>query len=378
MTPATLIQNSKRIVIKIGSALVADEKAGAARQIWLNGVAQDVASLIAQGKQVAIVSSGAIALGRKALGIDYTNRPSSIPLEQKQAAAAIGSIVMAKAYSEAFSPHDLQAALVLLSPKDTEERQPHLNARATLLTLMDKKAVAIINENDTVSTAEIRFGDNDRLAARVAQMIEADLLIQLSTTDGLYTADPTQDDKAEHIGVVEEYSDDLLKMAGDAPAGISTGGMKSKLEAARIASSAGVTMMIGSGKIANPIAALSEGAKATIFKASIKPVTARKKWISGHLKPLGTLVIDDGAVKALKDGKSLLSAGVVKVGGEFKHGDPIDVIDKEGHRLAMGLAGYSANEARLILGCKSTDISDVLGYSRGNELIHRDNLVLQA
>ncbi|HPD82442.1 MAG TPA: glutamate 5-kinase [Alphaproteobacteria bacterium] len=377
MTPATLIQSSKRIVIKIGSALMADEKLGTARQDWLNTLAQDVAALVDQGKEVLIVSSGAIALGRKALGIDYTDRPSSISLEKKQAAAAIGNVEISKAYAKAFEPFGLQTALVLLSPKDTEERQPHLNARATLLTLMSHKSIGIINENDTVATAEIRFGDNDRLAARVAQMIEADLLIQFSTTDGLYTADPTQDNTAKHIDLVESYSDDLMKLAGDAPAGLSTGGMKSKLIAARIATTAGVHMMIASGKINHPLEALQNQTKATIFKASDKPVSARKKWISSHVKAMGSLIIDDGAIKALQSGKSLLPAGVVKVSGEFEHGDPVEIMDKNAHKLAMGLITYSANESRLILGHKSGDIADVLGYSRGDELIHRDNLVLQ-
>ncbi len=373
MTPADLIANSNRIVIKIGSAILADEKFGTAKQDWLNTLAEDVATLIKQGKEIAIVSSGAIALGRQALGIDYTDRPSSIPLEKKQAAAAIGNVEISQAYADAFKPYNLQTALVLLSPKDTEVRQSHLNARATLLTLMQSKAIAVINENDTVSTAEIRFGDNDRLAARVAQMIGADLVVQLSTTDGLYTADPTQDDSAEHIPMVENYDDSLQNMAGDAPAGISTGGMKSKLEAARIATAAGVHMMITSGKTPFP---LSKIERATIFKASDKPVSARKKWISSHVKSEGSLVIDDGAAKALQSGKSLLAAGVVKITGDFQHGDPVEVLDKNAQKLAVGLVTYSANEARLILGCKSTDISDVLGYSRGDELIHRDDLVL--
>lgn len=376
MTPQDLVKDSARIVIKIGSALMADEKNGEPRQQWLDTVAQDVAAWVNDGKEIVIVSSGAIALGRKALGIAYTDRPSSIPLEQKQAAAALGQVEMSKAYATAFLPHELKTALVLLSPRDTEERKAHLNARATLLTLMKNKSVAIINENDTVSTAEIRFGDNDRLAARVAQMIGADLLIQLSTTDGLYSGDPTQDETAEHIPFVERYSTDLLKMAGDAPAGLSTGGMKSKLEAARIATTAGVHMMIASGKVVSPLTALMNGGKATIFKASDQPVSARKKWISSHLKSEGSLIVDEGACKALKSGKSLLAAGVVKVKGDFNYGDPVVIMDKNGEKLALGLISYSANESRLILGCKSADISDVLGFSRGDELIHRDDLVL--
>lgn len=374
------ISNAKRIVIKIGSVLLVDEKTGYVRQDWLNGLAADIAALKYSGKEVVIVSSGAIALGRTALEIDYTNRPSSIPLEQKQAAAALGNVEISKAYAQAFTPHNLQTALILLSPRDTETRNSHLNARATLLTLLKHEKIPVINENDTVSTAEIRFGDNDRLAARVAQMVGADLLIQLSTTDGLYTADPTQDDSAEHIPLVESYSDDLLQMAGDAPAGLSTGGMKSKLEAARIAVNAGAHMVIASGKFDNPVAALQDAskAKATLFLASDKPVSARKKWISSHVNAEGALIIDDGAAKALGDGRSLLPAGVAKVDGDFNMGDAVTIRDKEGYTLAIGLMNYSANEARLILGCKSSDISDVLGYSRGDTLIHRDDLVLQA
>lgn len=377
-TAKDIINSSSRVVIKIGSVLLVDEKNGLARQNWLDSLANDVSKMVALGKEVIIVSSGAIALGRKELAIDYTNRPSSIPLEQKQAAAALGNVKISNAYSQAFKQFDKQIALVLLSPKDTENRNSHLNARATLLTLLKNGKIPVINENDTVSTAEIRFGDNDRLAARVAQMVGADLLIQLSTTDGLYTADPSQDENTEHIPFVENYSDDLLKMAGDAPAGLSTGGMKSKLEAARIAVNAGVNMIIANGKIDNPIAELQNNeVKSTLFKASIKPVSARKKWISSHVHADGSIIIDDGAVEALKSGKSLLPAGVVKIDGDFEVGDAVTVRDKDRSNLAIGLMNYSSNEARHILGCKSSNISDVLGYSRGDTLIHRDDLVLQ-
>jgi len=374
MTPKSLIQNSKRIVIKIGSAILADEKTGQIKSEWLDTVCEDISSLINDGKEIAIVSSGAIALGRKALNIDYSDRPSSILLSQKQAAAAIGQVIVSENYARYFAKYNNQTALALLSPKDTEERRAHLNARATLLTLLQNKIIPIINENDTVSTAEIRFGDNDRLASRVAQMIEADLVVQLSTTDGLYSADPSQDETAEHIALVEEINDGLFKMAGDAPAGISTGGMKSKLEAARIATQAGVDMMIASGKANH---SLTQIKRATIFTASDKPVSSRKKWISSHVSIKGSLVVDNGAAKALQSGNSLLPAGVVKIAGEFKHGDPIEVLDKEGQKIAIGLAHYSANEARLILGVKSTNIDNILGFTRGDALVHRDNLVLQ-
>ncbi len=370
------IKNAGRIVIKIGSALLTNEKSGLVRQNWLNSLATDVEELLKQNKEIVIVSSGAIALGRKSLGIDYTDSPSSIPLELKQASAALGQVQLSKAYEAAFTAHSRMTALVLLSPKDTEERKAHLNARATLLTLMKNKSIAIINENDTVSTAEIRFGDNDRLAARVAQMIGADLLIQLSTTDGLYDSDPTQNKDAKHIPVINDLTQDYLDMAGDAPKGLSTGGMKSKLEAARISMAAGVDMIITSGQVENPLKALQNNGTATLFKASEKPLSARKKWISSYLKTLGDVIIDEGAITALKSGKSLLPAGIVKVRGNFQYGDPVSINDSEGNKLAIGLCSYSADEARNICGCKSIAISEVLGYSRGDELVHRDNLVL--
>ena len=368
------INDAERIVIKIGSALLTDEDLGTVRQDWLDSVARDLTEFIKQDKEVVIVSSGAIALGRKGVGISSKNRPSSIPLKLKQAAAALGQVKLSRAYADSFTTHNIETALVLLTPKDTEERRAHLNARATLLTLLRNNIVPIINENDTVSTTEIKFGDNDRLAARVAQMIEADLVIQLSTTDGLYTGDPTQNPSAEHVPLVEAISDDLFKMAGDAPAGLSTGGMKSKLEAARIATQAGVHMIIASGKAPSP---LSNIARATLFKASNKPITARKKWISSHVKVEGTITIDAGAIEALRSGKSLLPAGAVSIEGAFNHGDPVEITDNQGNKLALGLVNYSAQEARLILGLKSADIPDALGFTRGNVLVHRDNLVLK-
>ena len=378
MNSQHLINESKRIVIKIGSALLTNEKTGEIRQDWLQSIADDIANLQKQSKEIVIVSSGAIALGRKALGIEYTNTPSSISLDLKQAAAAIGQIDLVRGYDVAFHKHDIKTALVLLSPKDTEERQAHLNARATLQTLLSKGHIPIINENDTVSTAEIRFGDNDRLAARVAQMIGADLLIQLSTTDGLYTADPSDDENAQHIPVVESLSEDILNMAGDAKPGLSTGGMKSKLKAAQIATQAGVDMIITDGQSNNAIQALMGGARATIFKSSDKPLSARKKWISSHVKAMGEVILDDGAINALKSGKSLLPSGVIKISGEYNYGDPIYVKDVEQNILAIGLSRYNANETRHILGKKSNEISDILGYSRGDVIIHRDDLVLQA
>jgi glutamate 5-kinase len=373
VTPQVLINKSNRIVVKIGSALIANEDTCAVNQEWLNSVAEDISSLVAQGKEVLVVSSGAIALGRKSVGIKTTDRPSSIPLKLKQAAAALGQVELSGAFAKSFVRHDIKTALALLSPKDTEERRSHLNARATLLTLMRRGIIPIINENDTVSTVEIRFGDNDRLAARVAQMVEADLVVQLSTTDGLYTSDPSKDDTATHIPLVEKIDDSLFQMAGDAPAGLSTGGMKSKLEAARIASKAGVNMMITSGQKQNPLVTID---RATIFLASTKPISARKKWISSHVNTQGSIIIDDGAVQALSNGKSLLPAGTIKIIGDFKHGDPVQIIDKDEHLHATGLVNYSSNEARMILGVKSAEIADILGFTRGNVLVHRQNFVL--
>lgn len=374
MTPDTLIQSAHRIVIKIGSAILTDEKSGEVRQDWLKTLSDDVNALIQQDKEIIIVSSGAIALGRKALGISYTDRSSSIPLEQKQAAAALGQVTLSQAYSDSFAKLGLNTALILLSPKDTEERQSHLNARATLLTLIKNKIIPIINENDTVSTAEIRFGDNDRLAARIAQMINADLLIQLSTTDGLYDDDPTQNPKAAHIPLVENINTNITAMAGDAPAGLSTGGMKSKLEAATIATQAGVDMMITSGKENHPLSTIN---KATIFKSSDKPINARKKWIASHVKTEGTVVIDDGAVKALKNGKSLLAVGVKNIDGDFTIGAPLSIADQNGAILGVGLSAYKSKEAKQILGQKSDNIAGILGYSRGKTLIHQDDLALK-
>ena len=374
MQPNDVIDNARRIVIKIGSALLTDEKTGTVKSEWLQSVAQDVSVLVQQGKQVAIVSSGAIALGRKSLGISYSDRPTAIALDMKQAAASVGQVLMSQAYADAFKSLNITTSLVLLTPRDTEDRRSHLNARATLETLLAHKIVPIINENDTVSTSEIRFGDNDRLAARVAQMIGADLLIQLSTTDGLYTADPRKDADAGHIPLVEVLTDDITAMAGDALPGLSTGGMKSKLEAARICLGAGVHMMIAKGTKSHPLSSLSQ---ATIFKAGTQPGNARKRWIQGHVKPCGEIVIDDGAVKALQSGKSLLPAGVTDVKGNFDRGDAVNILNASGKALAVGLIAFSATDTRKIKGRQSAEIPEILGYSGRSELIHRDDLALQ-
>lgn len=373
MTPHSAINGAKRIVIKIGSALVTDEKSGTAREDWLSTLAADITKL--KDKEIIIVSSGAIALGRKSMGISWTDRPSIIPLELKQAAAASGQVILSKTYEDVFAKHGMKTAIVLLTPRDTEERRSHLNARATLGALLDRGIIPVINENDTVSTAEIRFGDNDRLAARVAQMAGADLLIQLSTTDGLYTADPRIDSSATHIPLVETLSDDHFGMAGDALPGLSTGGMKSKLEAARLCVNAGVTMMIAKGVHDHP---LSDMPRATIFRAADTRANARKRWIQTHVKPSGTFTVDDGACAALKGGKSLLPAGVRTVDGDFERGDAVAIVDLNGKRLGIGLSAYSASDAAKIAGRKSAEIADILGFARGDALIHRDDMALQA
>ncbi len=366
-----VITQSKRIVVKIGSALLTDEKSGEVRQDWLATLAQDLAGL--EGKEIVIVSSGAIALGRKAMGIGWSDSPSSIPLEKKQAAAAIGQVTLAQAYQDAFGKTGQQTGLILLTPRDTENRRAHLNARATITALIEQKIIPVINENDTVSTDEIRFGDNDRLAARVAQMVGADLLILLSTTDGLYTANPDSDQAAEHIPLVEELTEDILGMAGDAPKGLSTGGMKSKLDAAQIAMQAGIHMIVSRGTSDHPLSGMQ---KATLFKASESPASARKKWIASHVKTNGSLVLDNGAVQALKNGKSLLPAGVTYINGEFERGDAVSLENQDGKVLGTGLSAYSAEEARKIAGKQSAEIPALLGYSRGNTLIHRDDMAL--
>jgi glutamate 5-kinase len=335
MNCAEIIRQSELIVIKIGSVLVTDESKEKVRLPWIESLAQDVKDWQAQGKKVVIVSSGAIALGRSALGISKSMPPSKIPLEQKQAASAVGQFHLFAAYFQTFSALGLQAAQVLLTMSETENRRMHLNAKATLLTLLDKNIVPIINENDTISTGEIRFGDNDRLSVRVAQMIEADLVMLLSTTDGLYTANPDIDPNAVHVPFVDALSDDHAKMAGEAIPGLSTGGMKSKVEAAISATQSGVHLIISKGKDAHALRHLIEdkNTRSTLFFAKESPKNARKKWIGSHLRPKGTVFVDDGAISALKSGKSLLPVGVKLVEGKFERGDIIEVKSIAGQKL---------------------------------------------
>ena len=376
MNIETIVSSARTIVIKIGSALLVDPEKGV-KKAWLTALAEDVVALRARGKSVSIVTSGSIALGRKAMGIDAGARPSSITLELKQGAAAVGQIALMQAYIDAFGIHGVNVAQILLTLSDTENRRSHLNARATIHALLDKGLIPVINENDTVSTSEIRIGDNDRLAARVAQMIGADLVIQLSTTDGLYTADPRVDTSARHIPLVEKLSDEHAAMAGDALAGLSTGGMKTKIDAARICSESGVAMVIAKGTDPHALKQACDGsARSTLFLASGQPRNARKRWILAHVKPRGKIVLDAGACKALMSGKSILPAGVKEVEGDFERGDAVQVCDESGRILGVGLCAYAADNTRQIAGRKSAEISAILGYSRGDELIHRDDMAL--
>lgn len=372
-----IVQNSKRIVVKIGSALVTDEASGSVRRGWLHALCDDVALLKSQGKDIVLVSSGAIALGRKAIGIPANKRSGEIPTDQKQAAAAIGQIDLSAAYESAFKQRGIITGQILLTRGDTEDRRRFLNARATFRTLLSYGAVPVVNENDTVATSEIKYGDNDRLAARVAQTIEADLLIQLSTTDGLYTADPRLDDTAEHIPMVGTI-DDVAHMAGDALIGPSTGGMKSKIDAARLCVDAGIPMIITRGTHDHALRDLIEGkARHTLFRESARHGSAWKRWIGGSVKPAGTLTIDAGAERALRGGKSLLPAGVKAVFGTFARGDIVAIQNEAGAEIARGLSAYDSGEAAKIIGKKSAEIEAILGYAGRAEMIHRDDMVLR-
>lgn len=367
------LDDAERIVVKIGSALLVDEDGGEVRRDWLNSLADDIAELKARGKQVLVVSSGAIAVGRRHLGLPK----GALKLEEKQASAATGQVRLAHAYQEALARHGITAAQILLSPDDTEERRRHLNARSTLTALLGLGAVPVVNENDTVATEEIRFGDNDRLGARVAQMVSADTLILLSDIDGLYTADPRRDPAAAHIPFVEHIDAEIEAMAGTAGSDHASGGMVTKIAAGKIATAAGCRMAIAKGYAQHPLRAIGDGAPVTWFAAATTPRGARKNWIAGSLTPKGSLTLDDGALKALTRGKSLLPAGVTAVSGSFERGDLVEIHDPAGRPVARGLSAYSAADAKRIAGYKSREIERVLGYRGRDELVHRDDLVLE-
>jgi len=366
------LTDAKRLVVKIGSALLVEDEGGRIRHDWLATLAADVAEFRAGGREVLIVSSGGIAVGRRLLGI----ADSALRLEEKQAAAATGQIRLAHAFQEALLPHDITVAQILLTLDDTERRRRHLNARATLRQLLDLGAVPVINENDTVATEEIRFGDNDRLAARVAAMVGADALVLLSDIDGLYDADPRVHPNATHIAEVSAVTPAVEAMAGTAARGDASGGMVTKLQAAKIALAGGCHMVIADGRDAHPLRALLAGARCTWFVASAAPHSARKRWIAGSLKPKGALRVDDGARRALRDGRSLLPVGVANVTGRFERGDLVTIRASDGCELGRGLCAYSSDDAVLIAGHKTSEIENILGYRGRDEIIHRDDLVL--
>ena len=366
------LTGTKRMVVKIGSKLLVEQEAGTIHRTWLNALADDIAGLVRNGSEVILVSSGAIAVGRRHLGLTR----GKLKLEESQAAAATGQVRLAHAYLETLARHDITVAQVLLTLDDTEERRRHLNARSTLNTLLRLGTVPVINENDTVATSEIRFGDNDRLAARVAAMMNADLLVLLSDIDGLYSADPRLDPGATFVPEVPKITPEIEAMAGSAPPGHSSGGMVTKLAAARIAVAAGCRMVIADGRAMHPLAAIDAGARATWFLSQVAPLTARKRYIAGSLNPAGSLVLDNGARRALAHGKSLLPAGVTAVEGDFRRGDAVVVRALDGAEVARGLTAYSAADARRIIGHKSREIEAILGYRGREELIHRDDLVL--
>jgi len=366
------LTDAKRVIVKIGSAILVDQATGQLRRAWLEALADDIARLKTRGQDVVIVSSGAIALGRRLIG----HTDGALKLEESQAAAAVGQVALAQAYAETLAERGYIGAQVLLTLTDTEQRRRYLNARNTIGALLKYNAVPVINENDTVATSEIRYGDNDRLAARVASMISADCLVLLSDVDGFYTAAPDADASATLIREVSEITPEIEAMAGKSRTNVGSGGMITKLEAAKIAVGAGAHMAITSGHVDHPLTALENGANSTWFTANASPIAARKKWIAGTLAPCGTLTVDDGAAAALKSGKSLLPVGVVEVAGGFGRGDAVRVVDREGTELARGLSAYDRADADRIIGHKNREVAEVLGYRGRYEMIHRDDMVL--
>ena len=367
-----LIASAKLIVIKIGSALLFDPNQGGLQSGWMDALADDVAKLRKAGKQVVLVSSGSIALGRDKLGMNA----GRIKLDEKQAAAATGQIMLAQAWMNALGRHDIQSAQILLAPEDTETRRRHLNARDTMHRLLDYGCVPVVNENDTITTYEIRFGDNDRLAARVAAMMSADILVLLSDIDGLYDRNPRRFKQARHIAVIDDINDDIMAMGDEANAEFASGGMATKLAAAKIATASGVAMVICNGQDYHPLTAIEKGANTSLFTAQMAPTTARKNWILSALHTEGTVTVDKGASNALTKGSSLLPAGVIQVTGQFDRGDLIDIYNDENRLIGRGLAGYSAAEADKLKGQKSAQFEDIIGYDGRAELVHADNLVL--
>ena len=377
MTPGAVAGGSRlaaarRVVVKVGSALLVEKSTGSINRAWLESLAGDVARLRSRGQEVVLVSSGAIALGRRELGLP----PGKLKLEESQAAAAVGQIRLAHAWKEVLETGGFTVAQVLLTLGDTEQRRRYLNARNTLTALLRLGAIPVINENDTVATAEIRYGDNDRLAARVSQMVSADCVVLLSDVDGLYTADPTRAPDAEFIAEVPRITAEIEAMAGGSASDVGSGGMATKVLAAKIAVAAGCSLCIAAGRGLNPLRRVESGARCTWFLAEASPVTVRKQWIAGLLRPAGELTVDEGAVRALRAGKSLLPAGVTGVKGRFDRGDAVVVRAPDGVEIARGLAAYSSSDAERIRGRRSAELESLLGYRGRDEMIHRDDLVL--
>jgi glutamate 5-kinase len=362
----------RRLTIKIGSATIVDAKTGKIKSEWLAALVEDLAALKARGIALVVVSSGAIALGRGLLGLEAVN----LTLEQQQAAASAGQIALSQAWATGLAHHGIVAGQILITPNITEERRYFLNARTTISTLLALGAIPIINENDTVATAEIKYGDNDRLSARVATMIEADCLVLLSDIDGLYTAPPGKDPNAKHLDHVAAITPEIEAMAGGAANHLSRGGMTTKIEAGKIATQAGTAMIIAKGTDLHPLRSLMDGGKHTLFAAAESRAQARKRWIMGTLAPTGQIYVDAGAVRALLDGKSLLPIGVTRVKGEFVRGDAVSVLDPDGHEIARGLVALDYEEAEQVKGKNSKRVGELLGLGARAELVHRDNLVV--
>ncbi len=363
---------ARRVVVKVGSALLVDGEKGRLNRTWLESFAADIAHLRRRGQEVILVSSGAIALGRRHLGLST----GPLKLEESQAAAAVGQIRLAHAYKELLEAHEITVAQILLTLGDTEQRRRYLNARGTLQTLLSLGAVPVINENDTVATAEIRYGDNDRLAARVAQMTGADCLVLLSDIDGLYTANPHENPAAELISRVLDITPAIEAMAGGTTSGLGTGGMQTKIAAARIAVGAGCHLCIAKGATQHPLKHIEDGARCTWFVPSSTPSAARKQWIAGTLRPAGAISVDEGAVRALLQGKSLLPAGVTRAVGRFDRGDTVSIVGPDSLEVARGICAYSDSDTARIMGRKSAEIENLLGFRGRDEIVHRDDLVL--
>lgn len=372
MSQTPSLSSFRRIVIKVGSSLLVDSEAGELKRAWLASLVDDIAKLHGEKRDVLVVSSGAIASARATLRLPR----GALRLEEAQAAAAVGQIALARSWSETLSAHGITAGQILLTLTDTEERRRYLNARETIDKLLEWRAVPVINENDTVATSEIRYGDNDRLAARVATMVSADLLVLLSDIDGLYDKPPAPGNDARLIPVVPRITAEIESVAGGSGSELSRGGMVTKIEAGKIATTAGVHMVIASGRVMHPLKAIAEGGPCTWFLTPANPVTSRKKWIAGSLEPHGALHIDDGAVKALRSGKSLLPAGVKKIDGAFQRGDAVVLRGPDGAEVGRGLVAYDFADAEKIIGRSSADVQTILGFTGRTVMVHRDDLVM--